>query len=114
VLTTVKHVHGCSAKSVTPVIVIIALILGTAYGGEIGALRLDETRILGVSSRLCQVSKRTAGSSDKLGKNRKSAPMLSIEQPVCDLGDVGVGSGNLCEFRFGNAVAYLRSNQGLS
>ena len=32
---------------------------------------------------------------------RVSAAIL-FEQVVCDLGEVGVGTGNLCEFRFGN------------
>jgi hypothetical protein len=57
VVITVKHVHGCSAKSVTPVIVIIALILATGYAEEIRALRLDKTRILGVSAKLRQASR---------------------------------------------------------
>jgi len=43
---------------------------------------------------------------------RGVTPQVSFEQAVCDLGQVGVGTGNLCEFRFGNDAGYLRSNQG--
>ena len=41
-----------------------------------------------------------------------AGPQILFEQVVCDLGQVGVGTGNLCEFRFGNGAGYLRSNQG--
>ncbi|UCG47378.1 MAG: DUF1573 domain-containing protein [Phycisphaerales bacterium] len=34
---------------------------------------------------------------------RGVTPEVSFEQAVCDLGEVGVGWGTLCEFRFGNA-----------
>jgi hypothetical protein len=41
-----------------------------------------------------------------------AGPEILFERAVCDLGQVGVGTGNLCEFRFGNGAGYLRSNQG--
>ncbi len=85
-VTTVERVCKWSAKSVTPVIVIIALILKTAYDGEIGALRVNKLGMIGVSGRLYQVSKPRAGLSDKADKTRKSAPMISIEEAVCDFG----------------------------
>ena len=31
---------------------------------------------------------------------------MVFKRLFCDLGEVGVGTGNLCEFRFGNAAAY--------
>ncbi len=39
----------------------------------------------------------------ELATGHRLSPAIVFEQVVCDLGQVGVGTGNLCEFRFGNA-----------
>jgi len=66
------------------------------------ATAANVAKIAKLPTKATQVLKSSTASTDSTTAVKNISPRISFEKTVCDLGEVGQGTRNTCEFRFTN------------